>query len=220
MTDPQKIKKHSQIVQQKAKGVVVVGERVKTETGFRIAGHISRGFETYYEVMLPGTASALVLHPKKDRVARIIAGTGFVILDDGTTPAVDRKIQAGDEVVLKAGISYRFATASQDSIEMQVTQDSKYESRLEIIQEASSIADITDGQLKSAVRIENTESIVRRGSKARQQQAAAAGTHNPSQQVVALADDSEPEAAAAVATQAPIMNARPSMGRFDESGAG
>lgn len=214
--DPKLLKKHSSVARKHANNIVITGAREKTETGFKVPGHSGKSFETFAETLLPGTASPLYCHPKKDRVVRVLAGGGYVILDDGSGDPVDKRIHPGDEVILKAGVSYRFATTSGESLEMHVSQGSKYAARLEILEEASSTAEVTPGLLNPAERAVSAVPGVslRRGSKAKQQQLSNSGNR-------AVKPAGQVDIAAAAGTSATeVMNVRPSMGRFSEEGAG
>lgn len=216
--DPKTFKKHSQIAQRLASNIVVVGKKEKTTTGYRIPGHSCGSFETYFEALLPGTSSDLIKHPKKDRVVRVLTGGGFVVLDDGKNPSVDKKIHPGDEVVLKAGTSYRFATTADQGLELNVTQAAKYEARMEVLEESGATTEVSDEQLVEAERSLQSTQNHRKGSKAKQQQARKNSKRVASGQVFAV--DQETTKVDHGSAAAAIMNARPSMGRFDEDGAG
>ncbi len=186
-----------------------------------IPGHSGSVIETYCEVFLPGTASGLLKHPKKDRVVRVLSGGGFVILDDGKNDPIDKRIQPGDEIILKAGVAYRFATTSDQPLELHVAQESKYTARMEVLEESGATKDVTPEMLLPAERVEYTPpgTPLRKGSKARQQQAVANSKRTPSGQVInhesAGIKQSDGAATATVAN-----NLRPSHGRFDDAGAG
>lgn len=214
--DPKLLKKHSSVARKHANNIIITGAREKTETGFKVPGHSGKDFETFAETLLPGTASALCRHPKKDRVVRILAGGGYVILDDGTSDPEDKRIHPGDEVILRAGVSYRFATTSGESLEMHVSQGSKYDARLEILEEASATVEVTPGLLNPAERAASAPPgmSLRRGSKAKQQQLSNSGNRS-----VKPAGQIDISAAAGTSATAE-MNVRPSMGRFSDEGAG
>jgi len=221
--DPKTLKKHSQIVKRQTRNVVVLGQKEKTSTGFIIPGHKGKAFETYFETLLAGTASDMVRHPTKDRVIRVVSGDGFVILDDGINARIDKRIQAGDELILKAGVAYRFTTTSNQNLELYVSQEAKYFSRLKMVEESTATTEVTVDMLQ-----ENQRNVIdqpaRRGSKARQQQARKNSKRMPTGQVFDTSampvGPAEAQQTEGVATASSVMNARPSHGRFDDSSAG
>ena len=221
--DPKTLKKRSQIAQRKTPSVVVTGEKEATSTGFRILGHSGKVIETYYETLLAGTASDTVVHHKKDRIVRILAGIGFVVLSVGSDDPVTRKVYAGDELVFKAGTTHRLVTTSDQGLELHVSQEAKYDHRMEVVAKSDATKEVSEGMLQPSVRDETVRGIQpRRGSKARMQQAIKSGGRVPSGQV--FDSSGQPvaprEAADGIATAVSGLNARPSMGRFDEAGAG
>lgn len=206
--DPKTLKKRSHVRKQLADSVVVLGRREPTETGFVVPGYSGSTFETYFETLLPGSATALMQHPKKVRVVRIVDGTGVVaVCDDGVIS--ERTLNAGDEVVLASGTSYRFATTSGNALSMFVTQSAKYTAKLEILEPAT-LVEVPSSVLRPGNRTPQEPPVPpRRGSnKARVQQAARAGTRLDPSQVIPPAPD------IGVAAVAEVMNVRPSMGAF------
>ncbi len=203
-----------------------MGKKEPTPTGFIIQGHTSKGFETYFETLLPGTTTDLIKHPKKDRVVRIIAGNGFVSMDDGADVVIsDKKIQPGDEIVFKAGVAHRLATTSDQSLEFYVIQDIKYGPRLEVLKKSNTIVEMTDGILHPNTRTEASAQKPRRGSKAKQQQTVQNSKRVLSGQIinaegVAVNPEKARKQSDDVATATEGFNVRPSGGRFDEAGAG
>ena len=225
--DATKVKKHSAYSKKREKRIVVGGARQKTDTGFRVPGFAGKSFETFYEVMLPGTSTPTLLHPKKDRTIRVMAGSAFVVisrtLDDGTVDTTQRRVIAGDEVALERGLTYRIATANEQ-LELVVCQQAKYEASLEVSDDGI-IRDVTPDMLRTPTPRERLVEMrpadvrqTRKGSKAKQQMIAARGGRT-SAQVEAIANVSGASAPEYAGT-ASGLNAKPTGGRFDDAGAG
>lgn len=209
--DPKTLRKHSQVHQKRAQSILVTGRRERTETGFIVPGYSGKGFETYFETLLSGTATALFQHPKKTKTVRITGGSGVVVIDSDSE-IEEKPLQPGDEIVLKAGTAYRFSTTSGNNLEMFVSQDSKYSARLETLESPTAPRVTPDSVLQPAERT-TAPVITRRGSKAKLQQLEASGQRIESSQVVL-------PTAVNTAVVAETMNAKPSMGNFTSEGAG
>ena len=135
---PRNMKKHSTIVQQRsANDIVVQGDREETEVGYIIKGFEGKHFETFWEVILDGNASALVRHPAKEKVIRVISGAGYAILfkedEKGKTTTEEIKLNAGDEVVLEPDVAYRLS-ATSTPLEFFGIQAHKYNKRLHVVE--------------------------------------------------------------------------------------
>lgn len=220
--NPRTIKKRSDVVrlqeQEASKSFLIKGKREETNTGYKVVGFTGK-FETYFEFMLPKTSTNVYSHPAKTRTYRVLTGGGALMkLKDvkvGEETKVEtsvQKLSAGDEVVVEPGTSFRLL-ATDFGLEMFVTQEEKYDSRLkkiadtEVMVEAPS--DLLDPPSEEEVEkaTEAAQGIrARRGSKAAQQQSA----QKPTQGGAAAAEPLErmPEAASVG------VNARPTMGNF------
>ena len=144
--DPKLLKKHSDIQGTTVPRLLVAGKKTQTETGYRIDGYRGKQLETYYECFLSGAAGPLLTHPKKDRVMRVLAGFGILCVPNEP----DRRLHAGDEVILVAGSTYRLSTVSGANLEVHVTQDSGYDKRLIELEPASALVTPTDAQLRDS----------------------------------------------------------------------
>lgn len=177
--DVRKIKKHSDIMRRHSGNVLVGGARERTETGFIVPGYRGKNFETYFETMLAGTATATLYHEKKDRVLRVISGSFFVIIEKDGEQKQSRAIP-GDELVFERGTSYRLATAGED-IEFFVVQSPKYAATLEVSGQPV-ISDVPSHLLQAPTQSQRLNPNLpkagpgRRGSKAKQQLAKQAAT--------------------------------------------
>lgn len=220
--NPRELKKSSDIRRAAASPVKIAGERTPTETGYVVLGHHGKNFETFYEVMLPGTGSAFYLHEKKDRAIWLIAGQGFVTTQKGDGPQTTRRIVAGDHIDLERGTTYRISTTATERLEFFVTQSSKYSSALQIVAPSDAVKAPTKSDLKEPTLDERLGTVAptaprRRRSKAAQQQTR---SHRKSPQVEeTYSIVSEPPDPRRVGTLAGV-NTQPTGGRFDDAGAG
>lgn len=218
--DPKTLKKHRTVVKAHEANIVVTGKRQRTETGYVIEGYKGTSLETKYEVFLPGSAGPLFRHPKKDKVVRVLAGSGFVTLQQKDGTALDKRIYPGEEIVLKGGIAYRFCTTSNASLEIFSAQEGKYEARLEVLEPATAKVDVSSDLLKGISEEERKDIFsvqpTRRGSRAAEQQASMAGQRSVPSQV--QKHDTEPDSVTKVVEG--VVNVRPSHGKFSEEGAG
>tara|TARA_R100001244_G_scaffold53662_2_gene46580 strand:- start:2289 stop:2963 length:675 start_codon:yes stop_codon:yes gene_type:complete len=216
LPNPRTIKKHSDIVRQYAPELIVVGEREKTDTGYRVRGYSGKGFETFYEVMLPGTCTPVVKHGAKSRVIRILAGSGVVKLSVACDEPYQRSVLPGDEIHFSPGTKYQISTKSKDTLEYCVTQDAKYESRLKEV--SPGIGTVVPESELQAVTTRTYSQQGRRSrastQKARTQLAAMRASRKV--KTVAVATDAVVKEASA----AEGVNLRPTGGRFSTEGAG
>lgn len=216
--DPKTLKKHSDLVKKHVDKLVILGEKVATDTGYRILGFSGKNIETFFEAFFPGAVSDLITHPKKDRVVRVLDGSGYVIIHK-SGEIVDKRLHPGDEVILPAGIVYRFATADSESLALQVSQDSKYESRIQIVEKSDNTLVVSKDDLKPNERLVDNKIKSRQGSKAKQQQQHLSKERGRLTRVdltEGVADTGVDNAG----SLSHVMNIRPSFGRFDEEGAG
>jgi len=224
---PRDLKKSSTTRRAHAQNPIkVAGQRELTETGYTVEGYCGKAFETFFEVMLPGTASAFYLHDKKDKSIWIIGGQGFVTTDSPTTGQQTRRVISGDTVAFERGVTYRLATTANMQLEFFVTQAAKYGVALQVVvpsdaTKAASAADLVEPTLRERLGQATTVPTERRGrSKAAQQQAR---KHRRSAQVedkfsivpAAIAPDPRGTGSSVAG-----MNAAPSLGKFDDAGAG
>jgi mannose-6-phosphate isomerase-like protein (cupin superfamily) len=222
--DPKSLKKHSDVVRDRGgdDSISMAGTRIATNTGYRIDGTKGAGFETFYEVMLPGTCGARVCHEKKDRALWIYAGQGFLetVVGEEQNLTTTRRLVPGDHVTLKKGTIYRISTTAKQQLGFVVTQSPKYESRLTTLEEPSATQEPTPADLAEPSEYERTRGVPgvnpRRGSKAAQQQQQVQGKRKKSLQIESFVPNEPARAGAGVSG----INIRPSGGRFDESGAG
>lgn len=217
--NPRTIKKHSDIVRRDNTRLIVGGSREKTETGYIAKGFLGKSFETSFETMLARTATAVLCHPKKDKVIRIISGILFVItkIDGHET---QQRFIAGDEIVLERGTTYRLSTAQED-VDMFVANSAKYDIALEVIDSSSLVTqEISPNLLEEPTihqRIASSrphEAIsLRKGSKAKEQLLA---QRTNRKQVQPLVPEPVPGRQGAMVGK----NPRPTAGKFSEDGAG
>lgn len=225
--DVRNIKKSSDIRKARSKRLIVGGARLPTATGYKVPGFSGKSFETYFECMLEGTTTPLVMHPKKDRTIRIVSGSAFVVTsitnDDGTVTEDQKRVIAGDEVALVRGMTYRIATAGEQ-VEMFVCQQAKYEAALEVVEEMMAPVAIPADLLQAPTVHERLVKSrpqearrPRRGSRAKEQMVAARGGRvSPQVQIQQSNAQTSPE----YGGTANALNAKPSGGRFDDAGAG
>lgn len=218
--DPKKLRKHSAIVKHEAEfdAFTVPGERVRTDTGFKVEGTVCDDFETYYEYLAEGQLSARYLHATKTRSFRVLAGQGVLVVykdDDSRALA----LVSGTEITAVPGIAYEVRSSPNTTLELFVTQSAKYDDDLQVVKEYNLVpAVLTDEQLRPISREEALRNNLpitstrrpRSLQKAAQQQTAKAA------EAGRLVSAPEPAGGAA----GPVINVRPSMGNFDLEGAG
>jgi mannose-6-phosphate isomerase-like protein (cupin superfamily) len=133
--------------------------REKTKTGFVAKGYAGASFELVYEVMAAGAASPTYMHPKKDRVIRILSGSG--LLHTGGNNYV--KILAGEDITIEAGTQYSI-TAESD-LYLMLIQPSKYLAHLNV-DESTCIAVDMDTRIEEVPDAPTTPVYTRGPSKA------------------------------------------------------
>ena len=213
--DPTKIKKSSRIRRQHDNAIKVVGERVKTTTGYKIPGYAGKKIETSYEVLLSGASTDLLCHPTKDRIMRVLDGNGYAVVEQEDGALKQYKLTPGDEVVFQAKRPYRIATGGLDLIVL-FSQESKYDARLEVTEEQGQDVTVPQSLLDGLTMEQKRAAGIpreRRGSKAVQQQLAARTGQ------VHHAQHGSAEAPADVATSFRGSNLKP-ISNFSEEGAG
>ena len=173
--DPKTLKKHSAILsEQTGNDVVVLGFKEETKTGYMIPGHAGNKFVTFFEVMLPGSASGMCMHPEKERTIRVLAGQGFVLLKGEEDVETQIPIAPGDEVAFKTGVSYRLSTTSLVPLELFVVQDKRYGDGLVVVEKSTTPVEAALLDLTPNVR-EETVTTQRGPTKARVHQAVSRG---------------------------------------------
>lgn len=212
--DPKKLKKRSSFSGNNELSVSVDGAKEKTEYGYIIRGAACKSFETYYEVMIPGTTTDLVRHEKKNRVIRVMGGSGFVLLqkDDGTFES--KRLSGGMELELPPGTTYRVATTANAYLEFYVTQEAKYEARLVTVAKETIDVVIPEELLTSSTSDDAIRPRRRTGSKAMQQQqtrSAEVGKASPQVAAAPFGPTTKKQSTAAAVTG---VNARPTGGNF------
>jgi mannose-6-phosphate isomerase-like protein (cupin superfamily) len=213
--DPKTLKKHTSIVSERlTSDVVVLGFKEETKTGYMIPGYSANRFVTFFEVMLPGSASGKYVHEDKERTVRVLAGQGFVIQGDGADET-QQPIGPGDEVAFKPRVPYKLSTTSITPLEMFVAQDKNYGVGLEVLEPAVSPVDLTQFDLEPN---ERPDDVIRtRGpSKAAQQQTALRG--HTARTVEAKQSKRHKGAASGIVIGASPMPGGP--GQFNEAEAG
>lgn len=232
-TLPRQIRKRSDRVNRDKQNLMVSGARQKTATGYIVPGFQGKSFETYYEVMLAGTATDVMRHQKKDKAFWVISGDGFLTMD---TPSgsgqITRRLIPGDHINLPRGTTWRISTANQQSIEMFVSQQAKYSASLEVVEDSGAFKEATAADLREPSMAERlgeelTTRVPRRArnSKAAQQQAAMRSGRRSKQVVNAdgsyqIVPEGPVEASKLGHAGSAGVNAQPTGGHFDEAGAG
>lgn len=225
---PRDLKKSSRVRREQSGGPLkLAGERVPTETGYRVLGYKGRNYEMYYEVMLAGSASAFMMHKKKDRTIWIVGGQGFVTTKHVDQAAITRRIVSGDALTFERGVAYRLSTTASEQLEFFVSQSAKYESALVEVQPTDAPRQATADEMAEPTLDERLGTVVskpqtrRRRSKAAMQQSR---THRRSPQVEetfkVVSDGGTAAEPTVAAVSAPGVNPQPSRGHFDEEGAG
>lgn len=221
--DPKTLKKHSDVARQHANHVEVSGERQQTDTGFRVPGTSCRNYETFYEWLAEGQATATVVHAKKYRSYRVLEGQGLALIrKNGETKQVT--LLPGDEITMAPGIEYQLCSMPTLTLELLVTQAYKYEASLKVVEESPTKAVLKPEQLKPVSRAEAIEKNLvamnggipprrpRHLQKAAQQQSQQARARG---KLVGM-----PEGRPTTSPEAPVQNVKPTMGALDPSGHG
>lgn len=225
---PRDLKKHSDIVKKYTYDLKVPGTRNITETGYRVEGFKGKMFETFYEVMLKGTATDFLYHEKKDKSLWIISGDGFVSVEDEKNGQIVRRVVAGDCIALPRETKYKISTTSNTPLELFVSQSINYDATLQVIEKVGSHKQPSEDDLKEPTMSERlgeapAPSRRPRNSKAAQQQVLKSRGKRSKQ---VEADDGfivREDAEAVEHRQLGFQqgkNAQPTGGKFDDEGAG
>lgn len=156
--DPKTIRKHSDIVRQATNSTRVSGEREVTKTGYRAGVYLGKTLESFYEYFMEGAYTDLSMHDKKYKVVRVLGGTGYLLTVTNPTElkeswiTEEKTLVPGDVVEFEPTKAYRIATGSTDPLEVVVTQEPKYDSRITVIEETDMVANITESMLHSVTR--------------------------------------------------------------------
>lgn len=179
----------------------VISDSVASPHGLKTDLFSSRFYEVVQEVFASYTSTALIKHPKKDRQVYVVDGAIHLLLD-----GKEAVLHSGAFVDIPRGTPYLISSA-QDSTVLFV-QGAKYEDGVEILEdrEVQAVGDFMD-----RVQAQEVETQSRPTTRAREQ-AAAQGAKR--KEHVAMLDAMGP------ATSGKGLNARPSLGRFDEAEAG
>jgi mannose-6-phosphate isomerase-like protein (cupin superfamily) len=207
--------------------IKVAGQREPTETGYRVPGYEGKTFETFFEVMLAGTASAFFLHEKKDRAVWLMAGQGFLTTETKEHGQKTRRLISGDSISLNRGTTYRFATTATEQLEFFVTQGVKYEATLQIIAPSDATRTASAEQLAEPTLDERVgtmtaqQSTRRRRSKAAQQQTQTRRRTSPQvEETFKIVPESGQATDPRSTGSGAGVNVQPSGGRFSDIGAG
>jgi mannose-6-phosphate isomerase-like protein (cupin superfamily) len=167
---PRNLRKRSDYMREYEDTVKVPGERVLIPTGYRVSSFKNGSFETFYEVMLAGTSTNRLRH------LWVLAGQGFLEIQRPEESSLTKRLIPGDHVSIPRGSSFRVATTSQQTLEMIVTQQAKYEAKLEVLEELETARETPAADLAEPSLHDRMTSVInvtpRRGSKAAQQQVA------------------------------------------------
>jgi quercetin dioxygenase-like cupin family protein len=203
-------------VQKHENPVAVVGNRERTDYGYKVAGHESKHFETFFAVIVQGGSTPTWKHATKTRVCRVLNGRVFAIFASEVEGVEDttKVFQPGDEIVCAAGKPYWLSALSEE-VRLSVVQDSKYEARLEVVAPSTSTVEVTEEMLAPLEKEEQENGFVapprdRRPSKAAQQIAIQRGQ----------ATDLSTRVVEAPRSAYQGINAKPTMGRFSDEDAG
>lgn len=109
---------------EKADSIVVPEDRTTTKFGYTARGYSGNNFEIVYDVMSANAATPSYYHPKKDRVIRVLAGTGMFHSEGKST-----KINIGDDITVLAGTRYHIS--SETALYLMIVQPSKFSAHLE-----------------------------------------------------------------------------------------
>lgn len=221
---PREFRKSSQIRRAAASPVKVAGQRVPTETGYRVPGYYGKSFETSFEVMLPGSASGFYLHEKKDKSIWIVGGQGFVTTGKVGEPPKTRRVIIGDTVSFDRGTTYRISTTASEQLEFFVTQAARYDVTLQTIMPSDATKVATDADLVEPTLDERLGTAGlkprERKSKAAQQQARLHRKSAQIEETFRVVPESTVMTEPARAGYSAGVNAKPSGGRFSDAGAG
>ncbi len=116
------------------------GDRVPNDTGFIVPGATTKSYETFYELMMPGTTSAMLRHPTKARTYRVLEGQGyFYHKASPEAEATHKYIMGGHEFTVEAGAVFSVSTTTESALHLHVCQDSKFDAKLEKLTDAAVI---------------------------------------------------------------------------------
>lgn len=208
---PVNIKKHSKMLGERSDtpsaGLFLQDvDKVETATGYVVPGTKNKHFETYLEVLAPGSHTARVLHPKKIRTVRPVSGFLCVcVVEDEHMKVTALKL--GQEHVIAPGIEHSFVNTHGAPATYVITQEAAYAAHVE---EKCPAVPYT-GDLSSFTRVENEPTVTYRRTGSSSKVARMAAAELARSKGIAVAD----------AQTRPVgIGPRPSLGNFDESGAG
>jgi mannose-6-phosphate isomerase-like protein (cupin superfamily) len=142
--NPLKIRKHSDIVAKNQEILPILGDRIRTDYGFYIAGFSNKAFETKFITVVAGSATPSWKHDKKVRTFRVVTGGGQVVVETGLISEIV-PLSPGTEFVAQAGMTYQIIAASY--LELFVTQEYRYEANLQEVAPGVLPAKFPDGIL-------------------------------------------------------------------------
>jgi len=169
--DQSKIRKRSDYeYTTRSSEVVIPGDRVLTKTGFTAQSYLGSNFEIRYEAIAAGAATPTFMHPKKDKVIRILSGVGQIIIGDNMLPLV-----VGDDLKIPAGTKYRIT--SESDVYLMVIQASKYDAHVETDDSTMVTVDM-ENRIQDIPQPKESLSFNREPSKAVEQQLALAASRS------------------------------------------
>lgn len=142
-----------------------------TDLGSRAEGYKGE-FEVEYELLARNTITSTMYHPKKERLLKVLEGSGELTLttDDGESKTV--ALRKGEDVVLAAETQY--FVSSHGTLYLMFVQPKSYKARLQVLNEPK----IPETKELPTVRTVEEVAGRRRGSRAVEQQKLLAQARN------------------------------------------
>lgn len=196
-----------------------LGRRLATNYGYIIEGAKTAAYETRFEYMEVGASTGVVSHPSKYITFRCFRG-GVTVLMMQDSSTYERVLLVGDEISIPPQSKYRLACGSS-YCELFVTQEANYDQDLELWDQSQHRSVSVDPFLLKDVSEDSRvpKNYTRHKSKAVEQ---ATNLQRSRQGDGPVSLPGIPTSSVPPERSSPSVgiNAAPSGGKFDDSGAG
>lgn len=117
-------------------------DTVESTTGYATVPTETPGFSVYNEYLAPGCLGPKVVHTKKTRVYRVLSGEGRLFKFPEEGEATIEKMSIGKSFTCEPDVPYQVTSSGQNHVEFLVIEDSKYTSRLTVLEKEFSTGNV------------------------------------------------------------------------------